>query len=64
MLAVFKPNGKDTRELWQRLQRFGEIAVTDFSYEAFVTWELDGHLDEIIDIIDEYADPNAEITIE
>lgn len=63
MLAVFKPNGKDTRELWQRLQRFGEISVTDFTYEAFVTWELNGHLDEIIDIIDEYADQSAEIAI-
>lgn len=63
MLAVFKPNGKDTRELWQRLQRFGEISVTDFTYEAFVTWELNGHLDEIIDIIDEYTDQSAEIAI-
>lgn len=63
MLVVFKPNGKSTRELWQRLQAFGEISVTDFNYEAFVTWELNGHLDEIIDIIEEYADKDAEIAI-
>lgn len=63
MLIVFKPNGKPTRELWERLQVFGTIAVTDFDYEAFVTWDLDGNLDEIIDIIEEYADTNAEITI-
>lgn len=63
MLIVFKPNGKPTRELWERLQTFGTIAVTDFEYEAFVTWELDGNLDEIIDIIEEYADMDAEIAI-
>lgn len=63
MLIVFKPNGKPTRELWQRLQTFGTIAVTDFDYEAFVTWDLDGNLDEIIDIIEEYADKDAEIAI-
>lgn len=63
MLIVFKPNGKPTRELWERLQVFGTIAVTDFDYEAFVTWDLDGNLDEIIDIIEEYADKDAEITV-
>lgn len=63
MLIVFKPNGKPTRELWERLQAFGTIAVTDFDYEAFVVWELDGNLDEIIDIIEEYADKDAEIAI-
>lgn len=63
MLIVFKPNGKPTRELWERLQSYGTIAVTDFDYEAFVTWDLDGNLDEIIDIIEEYADMDAEIAI-
>lgn len=63
MLIVFKPNGKPTRELWERLQDYGTIAVTDFDYEAFVTWDLDGNLDDIIDIIEEYADTDAEITI-
>lgn len=63
MLIVFKPNGKPTRELWERLQVFGTIAVTDFDYEAFVSWELDGNLDEIIDIIEEYADKDAEIAV-
>lgn len=63
MLVVFRPNGKPTRELWERLQEFGTIAVTDFEYEAFVTWELDGNLDEIIDIIEGYADMDAEIAI-
>lgn len=63
MLIVFKPNGKPTRELWEKLQTFGTIAVTDFDYEAFVTWDLDGNLDEIIDIIEEYADKDAEIAI-
>lgn len=63
MLIVFKPNGKPTRELWERLQTFGTIAVTDFEYEAFVTWELNGNLDEIIDIIEEYADMDEEIAI-
>lgn len=63
MLIVFKPNGKPTRELWQRLQAFGEISVTDFNYEAFVSWELDSNLDEIIDIIEEYADKDAVISI-
>jgi len=37
--------------------------VTDFDYEAFVTWDLDGNLDRIIDIIEEYADMDAEIAI-
>lgn len=64
MLIVFKPNGKPTRELWERLQVYGKIAVTDFDYEAFVVWELDGNLDRIIDIIGEYADEDAEISIE
>lgn len=63
MLILFKPNGKPTRELWQRLQAYGTIAVTDFDYEAFITWELDGNLDEIIGIIEEYADKDAEIAI-
>lgn len=63
MLIVFKPNGKPTRELWQRLQAYGEISVTDFNYEAFVAWDLDGNLDEIIEIIEEYADEDAEIAI-
>jgi hypothetical protein len=63
MLIVFKPNGKPTRELWERLQTFGTIAVTDFDYEAFVAWDLEGNLDEIIDIIEEYADMDAEIAI-
>lgn len=63
MLIVFKPNGKPTRELWERLQDCGTIAVTDFDYEAFVTWDLEGNLEEIIDIIEEYADTDAEITI-
>lgn len=63
MLIVFKPNGKPTRELWQRLQEFGTIAVTDLDSEALVTWELDGNLEEIIDIIEEYADKDAEIAI-
>lgn len=45
------------------LQAYGTIAVADFDYEAFVTWELDGNLEEIIDIIDEYADMDAEIAI-
>lgn len=63
MLIVFKPNGKPTRELWERLQAFGTIAVTDFDYEAFVYWDLEGNLEEIIDIIEEYADKDAEIAI-
>lgn len=63
MLIVFKPNGKPTRELWERLQAFGTIAVTDFDYEAFVTWDLEGNLDEIIGIIEEYADKDAVISI-
>lgn len=63
MLIVFKPNGKPTRELWERLQAFGTIAVTDFDYEAFVYWDLEGNLDEIIEIIEEYADKDAEIAI-
>lgn len=45
------------------LQADGTIAVADFDYEAFVTWELDGNLEEIIDIIGEYADMDAEIAI-
>lgn len=63
MLIVFKPNGKPTRELWQMLQEFGTIAVTDLGSEALVTWKLDGNLEEIIDIIEEYADIDAEIAI-
>lgn len=63
MLIVFKPNGKPTRELWQRLQEFGTIAVTDLDSEALVTWKLDGNLEEIIAIIEEYADKDAEIAI-
>ena len=63
MLIIFKPNGKPTRELWQRLQAFGTIAVTDLDSEALVTWKLDGNLEEIIDIIEEYADKDAEIAI-
>ncbi len=63
MLIVFKPNGKPTMELWQRLQEFGTIAVTDLDSEAIVTWKLDGNLEEIIDIIEEYADKDAEIAI-
>lgn len=63
MLIVFKPNGKPTMELCQRLQEFGTIAVTDLDSEAFVTWKLDGNLEEIIDIIEEYADKYAVIAI-
>mgnify|MGYP001771624547 CR=1 FL=1 len=63
MLIVFKPNGKPTMELRQRLQEFGTIAVTDLDSESFVTWNLDGNLEEIIDIIEEYADKDAEIAI-
>lgn len=63
MLIVFKPNGKPTWELWQRLQEFGTIAVTDLDSEALVTWKLDGNLEEIIDIIEEYADKDAVISI-
>ena len=63
MLIVFKPNGKPTRELWQRLQEFGTIAVTDLESEAFVTWKLNDNLEEIIDIIEEYADKDAQIAI-
>lgn len=63
MLIVFKPNGKPTRELWQRLQAFGTISVTDLDSEALVTWKLDDNLEEIIDIIEEYADKDAEILI-
>ena len=63
MLIIFKPNGKPTRELWQRLQAFGTIAVTDLDSEALVTWKLDGNLEEIIAIIEEYADKDAEISI-
>lgn len=63
MLIVFKPNGKPTRELWQRLQAFGTIAVTDLESEVIVTWKLDDNLEEIIDIIEEYADKDAEIAI-
>lgn len=63
MLILFKPNGKPTRELWQRLQEFGEISVTDFDYEAFVSWDYDGHLEEIMDIVEEYADMKADIAI-
>lgn len=63
MLIVFKPNGKPTAELWQRLQEFGTIAVTDLDSEVFVTWKLDGNLEEIINIIEEYADKDAEIAI-
>ena len=63
MLIVFKPNGKPTMELWQRLQEFGTIAVTDLDSEALVTWKLDGNLDGIIDIVEEYADKEAEISI-
>ena len=63
MLIVFKPNGKPTRELWQSLHEFGTIAVTDLGSEALVTWKLDGNLEEIIDIIEEYADKEAEIAI-
>lgn len=63
MLIIFKPNGKPTRELWQRLQAFGTIAVTDLDSESLATWKLDGNLEEIIDIIEEYADKDAEIAI-
>ena len=63
MLIVFKPNGKTTIELWQRLQKFGTIAVTDLDSEALVTWKLDGNLEEIIDIIEEYTEKDAEISI-
>ena len=63
MLIVFKPNGKPTWELWRRLQEFGTIAVTDLDSEVLVTWKLNGNLEEIIDIIEEYADKDAEISI-
>lgn len=63
MLIVFKPNGKPTIELWQRLQEFGTIAVTDLCSEALVTWKLDDNLEEIIDIIEEYAHKDAETAI-
>lgn len=63
MLIVFKPNGKPTMELWQRLQEFGTIAVTDLNSEVLVTWKLNDNLEEIIDIIEEYADKDAEIAI-
>lgn len=63
MLIVFKPNGKPTMELWQRLQEFGTIAVTDLNSEVLVTWKLNDNLEEIIDIIEEYADKDAEISI-
>lgn len=59
MLIVFKPNGKPTMELWQRLQEFGTIAVTDLNSEVLVTWKLNDNLEEIIDIIEEYADKDA-----
>lgn len=63
MLIVLKPNGKPTMELWQRLQEFGTIAVTDLNSEVLVTWKLNDNLEEIIDIIEEYADKDAEIAI-
>lgn len=63
MLIVFKPNGKPTMELWQRLQEFGTIAVTDLDSKAIVTWKLYDNLEEIIDIIEEYADKDAVIAI-
>lgn len=63
MLIVLKPNGKPTMELWQRLQEFGTIAVTDLNSEVLVTWKLNDNLEGIIDIIEEYADKDAEIAI-
>jgi hypothetical protein len=58
MLIVLKPNGKDTHHLWMDLQRFGEIAVTDFIDEVFVTFDLkDGmDIDAIIETCNQYSE--------
>lgn len=58
MLIVLKPNGKDTRHLWMDLQRFGEIAVTDFIDEVFVTFDMeDGmDIDAIIETCNQYSE--------
>lgn len=58
MLIVLKPNGKDTRHLWMDLQRFGEIAVTDFIDEVFVTFDMeDGmDIDAIIETCSQYSE--------
>lgn len=58
MLIVLKPNGRDTRHLWMDLQRFGEIAVTDFIDEVFVTFDMkDGmDIDAIIETCNQYSE--------
>lgn len=60
MLIVIKPNGKDSRQLYGELLSVtsGDIGVTDFETEIYVTLPADAtyDLDTVISICEKYGD--------
>lgn len=60
MLFVIKPNGKDSRVLYEELCRVtsGDVSVTDFESEIFVSLPADAtyDLDTVISICEKYGD--------
>jgi len=60
MLIVIKPNGKDSRQLYEELLMVtsGGIGVTDFETEIYVTLQADASydLDTVISICEKYGD--------
>lgn len=64
MLIVFKPNGKDTRHLWNELQRFGNISVTDFISEVYVSFDMKEGMDllAIVGTCEQYKEVKADET--
>lgn len=66
MLVVIKPNGKDSRQLYDRLTDVipSKFGVTDFETEIYVTFDLDAtiDLDKVIAICGEYGVTELEST--
>lgn len=60
MLFVIKPNGKDSRALYEELYRVtsGDISVTDFESEIFVSLPANAtyDLDTVISICEKYGE--------
>jgi hypothetical protein len=60
MLFVIKPNGKDSRTLYEELCMVtsGDISVTDFESEIFVSLPADAtyDLDTVISICEKYGE--------
>ena len=60
MLLIIKPNGKDSRALYEELYRVtsGDISVTDLITKIFVSLPASANydLDTVISICEKYGD--------